>query len=110
MLVYSVALVGGVTITGQFASRALFLSELPRSAIPFKYILPPLVLMVVSAFYAHIAGRVRRDLYDLCRWRPGISFAAGNPFRARLGPHVLALCIHRCRRQSNGLTVLDLRR
>ena len=57
MLVYSVAVVGGVVITGQLASRALFLSELPRSAIPYKFILPPLVLMAVSAAYARLAGR-----------------------------------------------------
>ena len=58
MLIYSVAVVGGVVITGQLASRALFLSELPRSAIPYKFILPPLVLMVVSGFYTRLAGRV----------------------------------------------------
>jgi hypothetical protein len=51
MLVYSIAVVGGVVITGQLASRALFLSELPRSAIPYKFIRPPLALMAVSACF-----------------------------------------------------------
>ena len=48
MLLYSIAAIGGVIITGQLASRALFLSALPQTAIPYKFILPPLVLMVVS--------------------------------------------------------------
>ena len=59
MLVYSVAVIGGVVITGQLASRALFLSELPRSAIPYKFILPPLVLMAASTVYTRLASRFR---------------------------------------------------
>ena len=61
MLLYSIAVVGGVIITGQLASRALFLSNLPESAIPFKFILPPVVLMAVSAVYTRAAGRFRSD-------------------------------------------------
>ena len=61
MLLYSIAVVGGVIITGQLASRALFLGNLPESAIPFKFILPPIVLMVVSAIYTRAAGRFRSD-------------------------------------------------
>jgi len=61
MLLYSIAAVGGVIITGQLASRALFLSSLPQSAIPFKFILPPVVLMAVTAAYTRVAGRFRCD-------------------------------------------------
>ena len=61
MLIYSLAAVGGVIITGQLVSRALFLSNLPESAIPYKFILPPLILMVTTAIYTRFAGRWRRD-------------------------------------------------
>ena len=61
MLLYSLAAVGGVIITGQLVSRALFLSSLPESAIPYKVILSPLVLMVTTAVYTGYAGRWRRD-------------------------------------------------
>ena len=47
MLLYSIAVIGGVIITGQLASRALFLSSLPQSAVPYKFILPPVALMLV---------------------------------------------------------------
>lgn len=61
MLLFSVALVGGVIITGQLAGRALFLSSLPREAIPYKYMLPPLALMLASAAYTRLAPRLRTD-------------------------------------------------
>ena len=61
MLLYSIAAVGGVIITGQLTSRALFLSNLPQAAIPFKFILPPMALMGVAAVYARLAGRFRID-------------------------------------------------
>lgn len=61
MLVYSVAAVGGVVITGQLASRVLFLGHLTDADLPYKFILPPLTLMVVAALYGRIAGRWRRD-------------------------------------------------
>lgn len=57
MLIYSVALVGGVIITGQLAGRALFLSALPREAIPYKFILPPLALMLASTAYAWLGAQ-----------------------------------------------------
>ena len=61
MLLYSVAVVGGVVITGQLVSRSLFLSALPATDIPYKFILPPLALMVAVGVYARIAPRFRRD-------------------------------------------------
>lgn len=61
MLLYSIAVIGGVIITGQLASRALFLSSLPQSAVPYKFILPPVALMLVSALYTRLAGRIRSD-------------------------------------------------
>ena len=61
MLVYSLAAVGGVIITGQLVSRTLFLSNLPDSAIPYKFILPPALLMATTALYTRFAGRFRRD-------------------------------------------------
>ena len=61
MLLYSVAAIGGVVITGQLASRVLFLGHLTDGDLPFKFILPPLSLMVVAGLYAQIANRWRRD-------------------------------------------------
>lgn len=61
MLVYSVAAVGGVIITGQLVSKALFLSSLPQSAVPYKFILPPAALLVASAILTRAAGRFRSD-------------------------------------------------
>ena len=61
MLLYSVAVVGGVVITGQLVSRSLFLSRLPATDIPYKFILPPLALMVATGIYARLSPRFRRD-------------------------------------------------
>ncbi len=61
MLLYSVAAVGGVIITGQLVSRALFLSSLPQEAIPYKYILPPVALVLASAVLTRVSGRYRSD-------------------------------------------------
>jgi len=61
MLVYSIAVIGGVVITGQLVSRSLFLSSLPPTDIPYKYILPPVALMLATGLYARIASRFRRD-------------------------------------------------
>ncbi|MFH1571349.1 MAG: hypothetical protein ABIL09_25390, partial [Gemmatimonadota bacterium] len=61
MLVYSIAVIGGVVITGQLVSRSLFLSGLPASAIPYKFILPPVALLLATGLYARIAPRFRRD-------------------------------------------------
>lgn len=57
MLLLSLFTVGGVVITGQLVGRALFLSALPPSAIPLRFIVPPLLLVAASAAYARrIAG------------------------------------------------------
>lgn len=61
MLVYSIAVIGGVVITGQLVSRSLFLSSLPPTDIPYKYILPPVALMLAVGLYARIAPHFRRD-------------------------------------------------
>ena len=61
MLLYSVAAVGGVVITGQLAGRVLFISALSSAAIPYKYMLPPLVLMLITVLYTRIAPHFRRD-------------------------------------------------
>ena len=57
MLGYSILSVGGVVITGQLAGRSLFLSRLPASAIPLKFILPPLVLVAMMALYTRFSDR-----------------------------------------------------
>jgi HEAT repeat protein len=59
MLALSLASVGGVVITGQIVGRSLFLSGLPASAIPLRFIAPPLVLVLVTAGYSRrlAAGR-----------------------------------------------------
>ena len=49
MLLYSIAAIGGVVITGQLASRVLFLGHLTGADIPYRFILPPLALMAVVA-------------------------------------------------------------
>ncbi|MFH1571107.1 MAG: HEAT repeat domain-containing protein [Gemmatimonadota bacterium] len=61
MLVYSIAVIGGVVITGQLVSRSLFLSSLPPADIPYKYILPPAALMLATGLYARLAPHFRRD-------------------------------------------------
>ncbi|MHC5212170.1 MAG: Npt1/Npt2 family nucleotide transporter [Planctomycetota bacterium] len=59
MLVFSLAAVGGVVITGQLVGRTLFLSGLPADAIPYRFILSPLALVAVVAATTHLAARVR---------------------------------------------------
>ena len=61
MLVYSVAAVGGVVITGQLVGRSLFLGNLETADIPYKFILPPLAMVAVAAVYGRVADRLRRD-------------------------------------------------
>jgi len=60
MVLYLLAAVGGVIITGSLVSRALFLSALPAEDIPYKYLLPPLALILVSAAYARLSSRWSR--------------------------------------------------
>ncbi|MBT7860128.1 MAG: cyclic nucleotide-binding domain-containing protein [Gemmatimonadetes bacterium] len=68
MVLYLLAAVGGVIITGSLVSRALFLSALPAEDIPYKYLLPPLALILVSAAYARLSSRWSRPqlIYLVC--------------------------------------------
>jgi HEAT repeat protein len=59
MFLYSLAAIGGVIILGRSVSRALFLSALPESAIPLKFILPPIFVVLVVSLYTRIAPRFR---------------------------------------------------
>lgn len=59
MFLVSVLAVGGVVITGCVVGRSLFVSALPKSAIPLKYVLPPVALVVLSTYYATLAVRFR---------------------------------------------------
>ena len=61
MFLYSITVVGGVVITSNMVSRALFLGTLPSSAVPFKFILPPIFLTPVILIYTRVAPRFRRD-------------------------------------------------
>lgn len=51
LLLLSLFSVGGIVITGQLVGRAMFLSALPPSAIPLRFIVPPLLLVVATAGY-----------------------------------------------------------
>jgi HEAT repeat protein len=57
MLLLSLLSVGGVVITGQIVARSLFLSALPASAIPLRFIVPPLLLVAATAEYSRRLGR-----------------------------------------------------
>lgn len=57
MLLLSLLSVGGVVITGQIVARSLFLAALPASAIPLRFIVPPLLLVVATAEYSRRLGR-----------------------------------------------------
>ncbi|MFN8091076.1 MAG: HEAT repeat domain-containing protein, partial [Vicinamibacteria bacterium] len=57
MLALSLLSVGGVVITGQIVARSLFLSALPASAIPLRFIVPPLLLVAATAEYSRRLGR-----------------------------------------------------
>ena len=56
MLLLSLLSVGGVVITGQIVARSLFLSALPASAIPLRFIVPPLLLVAATAEYSRRLG------------------------------------------------------
>ena len=58
MMLYSLAAIGGVVIAGRVISRTLFLSMLPQSAAPFKYILPPLFVVAALTLYTRITPRM----------------------------------------------------
>lgn len=57
MFVYSLLMVSGVFVLGRSIGRALFLSALPPEAIAYRFILPPLGVMVVAAGYTRLVGR-----------------------------------------------------
>lgn len=56
-MLFSLVTVGGVTLSSQLISRSIFLSSLPADAIPYKYILPSLTMMLVMSFYTRIVGQ-----------------------------------------------------
>jgi HEAT repeat protein len=58
MFLYSLAAIGGVLVAGRAISRALFLSMLPESATPFKYILPPIFIVVALIYYSRVTSRI----------------------------------------------------
>ncbi len=68
MLLYSIAAVGGVVITGQTATKALFLSTLPQASVPFMFILPPAALLAASAALTRVTGRLRSDRLIVCSY------------------------------------------
>ena len=94
MLLYSIAAVGGVVITGKLLSRALFLSALPPSAVPFKFILPPIFLAPVILIYTRVAPRIQRDQSILAV--NALIFIGGLFFRLLLNTpfenHFMVLC------------------
>lgn len=57
MFLYSLFTVGGVFVIGRSISRALFLSSLPKEAITYRFILPPLAIILVTAVYTRLARR-----------------------------------------------------
>lgn len=59
MFLYSLLAIGGVILIGREAGRVLFLSQLPGSATPYRYILPPLVIVPVLALYTRLVPRYR---------------------------------------------------
>lgn len=59
MFVYSLVAIGGGVIIGRSVSRTLFLSQLPESLTPYKYILPPLVVMSIMTVYTRLTTRFR---------------------------------------------------
>jgi ATP:ADP antiporter, AAA family len=61
MFLCSIMTIGGVVIIGQMVSRSLFLGALPESAIPYKFILPPIVLVFVISFYTKMTSLFSRD-------------------------------------------------
>jgi ATP:ADP antiporter, AAA family len=57
MFLYFLFIVAGIFVIGRAISRSLFLSSLPKEAIAYRFILPPLVIMLVMAPYARLARR-----------------------------------------------------
>lgn len=86
--------IGGVIITGQLASRSLFLSQLPRSLVPLKFVLPPLALVVTASVYARLAGRFRRVsmVAATCLGFAALVVGFRLMLATPLGAHVAVLC------------------
>ncbi len=59
MLLFSILAVGGIVITGQLVGRSLFLSTLPASAIPLRFILPPIAMVATIAAYTRLLRVIR---------------------------------------------------
>jgi HEAT repeat protein len=94
MFLYSVLAVGGLVITGNVVGRSLFLSALPKSAIPLKFIIPPVVTVLVAAQYSKVASKYRTD--RLILGTLGIAGIGLVFFRVGLstviGTHLVFLC------------------
>ena len=57
MFLYAMFMVSGVYVIGRSISRALFLSALPQQAIAYRFILPPLAVIGVAAWYTRLVRR-----------------------------------------------------
>lgn len=57
MFIYSLATVGGGVVLGRAVSRSLFLSTLPETAVPYKFILPPFFVIVGTLIYNRLVPR-----------------------------------------------------
>lgn len=69
MFVYSLAAIGGVVIIGRSIGRILFLSSLPETAVPFKFILPPFFIVLTITLYTRLVPN-----YQLARLIRGTNF------------------------------------
>ena len=54
MFLYSLAAIGGVVIIGRAIGRILFLSLLPETAVPYKFILPPFFIVLTITLYTRL--------------------------------------------------------
>ncbi len=61
LFLYFFFIVAGTAVIGGSLSRALFLSQLPKELIPFRFIGMALGVVVASTIYARISGRYRQD-------------------------------------------------
>ncbi|MCB0197717.1 MAG: HEAT repeat domain-containing protein, partial [Anaerolineae bacterium] len=61
LFLYYFLLISGNVVISQTVSRALFLSALPKEAIPYRYIGVTFGIMLGGSLYAGIATRYRRD-------------------------------------------------
>jgi len=57
MFLYSLAAVGGGVVLGRAVSRSLFLSVLPETATPYKFILPPFFVIAAVIYYNRLVPR-----------------------------------------------------